>query len=74
MKVGSHVFKISTSTETTLAYQKYKNAGFPLICPCHLTNTDELIITDELTKTLMLLKLVRNNQLTIAYTKDLTPT
>lgn len=72
MKVGSHVFKINTSIETTLAYQKYKNKGFPLICPCHLKNTDELVITDALTKTLMLLKLVRNNQLTIAYTKDLT--
>lgn len=71
MKVGSHVFIEQSSVDTALAHQKYKNLGFPLVCPCHLNNTDELIITDELTKKLMLLKLVRNSQLTVAYKQDL---
>lgn len=72
MKVGSRVYIIKTSYETSMAYQKYKNLGFPLICPCHLNNTDELEITDMLTSSLMLCKLIRNNQLTVAFTKDLT--
>lgn len=71
MKVGSRVFLKEASFETTIIYQKYKNLGFPLACPCHLKSTDELEITDFLTKTLVLAKLIRNSQLTIAYTKDL---
>lgn len=71
MKVGDHCFIEKTSTETVLFYQKLKNKGLPLICPCHLKNTDELIVTDQLTKTFFLLKLLRNNQLTVAYIKDL---
>lgn len=71
MKVGDHCFIKNTSSETILFYQNLKNKGFPLICPCHLKNTDELIITDKLTKSMFLLKLVRNNQLTVAHFKDL---
>lgn len=71
MKTGDRVFITKASFETSMIYQKYKNLGFPLVCPCHLKSTDELEITDFLTKTLVLAKLVRNNQLTISYTKDL---
>lgn len=72
MKVGDHCYiSKGTSTDTILFYQKLKNKGLPLICPCHLKNTDELIITDQLTKNVFLLKLVRNNQLTVAHQNDL---
>lgn len=71
MKVGDHCFLEKASAETSIFYQRIKNTGLPLICPCGLKNTDELVITDKLTSKFFLLKLVRNNQLTVAHFADL---
>ena len=71
MNVGDHCFLKSSSAETSVYYQRLKNTGLPLICPCGLKNTDELIITDKLTSKYFLLKVLRNNQLTVAHCQDL---
>lgn len=72
MKVGDHCFLSNASAETSIFYQRIKNTGLPLICPCGLKNTDELVITDRLTGKFFLLKVLRNNQLTVAAFSDLT--
>lgn len=71
MKVGDHCFLKNSSAETSVFYQRIKNTGLQLICPCGLKNTDELEITDKLTEKFFLLKVLRNNQLTVAKFSDL---
>ena len=71
MKVGDRCYLKNASAETSVFYQRLKNTGLPLICPCGLKDTDELEITDKLTSKFFLLKVVRNNQLTVAKFDDL---
>ena len=61
----------NSSAGTSVFYKRNKNTGLPLICPCGLKNTDELEITDKLTEKFFLLKVLRNNQLTVAKFSDL---
>lgn len=70
-KVGDHCFIEGTSIETSTFYQRLKKTGLPLKCPCGLKKTDELVITDKLNENYYLLKILRNNQLTVANYRDL---
>lgn len=71
MKVGDHCYIAKASSHSVSFYEKLKKTGLSLICPCGLKNTEELVITDKLNSKFFLLKVLKNNQLTVVYFADL---